>query len=488
MDFFIVGRKQERLLLEQIYMRDDPDFLAVYGRRRVGKTFLLRNFFKNLPCTYFEVTGLKDGTLEEQIQRFLQKLKEAFLEEIPTPAPKTWIEAFQLLTACIRKVHPREKIVLFFDELPWLAVPETKFIQALDHFWNTEWQTRKDLKLITCGSAASWMLENLIHAKGGLHNRLTAVMSLKPFSLQETEEYLLHRNMKFNRRQILELYMAMGGIPHYLNAIDKSLSPAQNINRICFTKNGLLFTEFEDLFSSLFNDSPAHVELVRLIARSRKGIEKKELLKEAKLSTSGGTFKERLAELEEAGFIASFVPYMRRKKGTFYRVIDEYTLFYLHWIEPVVSHLKMSLQDSHYWESKMQSQAWKSWAGYAFEALCLKHIEQMKDALGIRAIAAEIGGWRFRPKDKNEQGVQIDLLIDRADGIINLCEMKYWDGKFVITKNFAEEIQRKILVYKTQMQPRKTILVTMVTPDGVLRNEYTVQVMSSEVTLNDLFS
>lgn len=487
LNFSIVGRKQERTVLGQIYNREDPDFLAVYGRRRVGKTYLIRNFFKNLPCIYLEITGLKDGSRREQIRLFLEKMKTVFSMEIPSPPPKSWLDVFQLLTVCIEKVPLKQKVLLFFDEMPWLAVPKSKFLQALDHFWNTQWQTRKNLKLVVCGSAASWMLKNLVHAKGGLHNRLTAVMSLKPFCLEETEEYLHHRGVHFNRRQILELYMAFGGVPHYLNAIQKQLSPAQNINQIAFTKDGLLFTEFNNLFASLFDDSSAHIELIRLIARSREGIGREELLEKAKHSSSGGRFKNRLVELEEAGFISSFVPYMHRKKGTFYRIVDEYTLFYLQWIEPVANQLKVSLKNSNYWESKMQSQSWKSWSGYAFEAICFKHIEQIKMALGIRAIAAEIGSWRHISRRKKEAGVQIDLLIDRADGIINLCEMKYWDGEFALTKSVAENLERKVEVYKREMRPRKTMLVTMITPDGVRKNEYASRVVASEVTLNDLF-
>ena len=343
----IIGRKNEQILLQNLYGRDDADFLAIYGRRRVGKTHLIRNFFKKLPCIYFEITGLKDGAIREQLKLFpAQKLSLTFSIAIQGRLPKNWLEAFQLLTECIEHIPAQQKIVLFFDELPWLATQKSGFIQALDHFWNTRLSMRKKLKLIVCGSAASWMLDNLIRAKGGLHNRLTSVIALRPFSLYEVEEYLKNRGVQLNRPQILELYMAIGGIPHYLNNIQKNLSPAQNINRMCFNKDGLLFNEFNNLFSSLFDDSPAHVELIRLIARSRYGIDKEKLLEKAKLSSSGGTFKIRLSELEEAGFIASFTPYMHRKKGTFYRIIDEYTLFYLHWIEPTASRLKLSFQSS----------------------------------------------------------------------------------------------------------------------------------------------
>jgi hypothetical protein len=483
----VIGRKQERVLLHQLYMRVDPDFLAIYGRRRVGKTYLIRNFFSHVPCLYFETTGLKNGSLRKQLKLFVDKLISTFSIEIPLEMPKNWLDAFHLLQGCIEKISKKEKVVLFFDELPWLATPKSGFIQALDYYWNTYWSRRQNLKVVVCGSAASWMLENLIRAKGGLHNRLTAVMSLKPFTLAEAEEYLQSRGVQLNRRQVLELYMAMGGIPHYLNAAQSHLSVAQNVNRICFSKDGLLFSEFNILFSSLFDNSSAHIELIRLISSSRYGVDRDTLLSKTKHSSSGGRFKARLSELEEAGFIIGFTPQMNRKKGTFYRIIDEYTLFYLHWIEPVENSLKLSLQNSNYWESKMQSQAWKIWSGYAFEAICFKHIEQIKAALGIRAIASEIESWRHISKKNKGAGAQIDLLINRSDGIIDLCEIKYCQGEYKLTKKDAENLENKIQVYKTESQAQKSVLFVMITPEGIRENAHALRLIADEVVLNDLF-
>ncbi len=482
----IVGRENEKDILHDVFERLGADFLAIYGRRRVGKTYLVRNIFNKLPCVYFETTGLKDGTLKEQLEILKSNIEKAFNLKIKN-TPKTWFEGLNLLTECIEFQSKDRKIVLFFDELPWIATPRSRFIQALDHFWNTRWSTLPNLKLIVCGSAASWMLENLIRAKGGLHNRLTGVIPLKPFTLYETEQYLHYRGARFNHRQILEIYMAMGGIPHYLNGIEKGLSPAQNINKICFNRNGLLFNEFSYLFESLFNDSSTHIELIRIIADARYGIDKEELLAKAKLSSSGGTFKLRLNELEEAGFITSFIPYMNKKKGVFYRVIDEYTLFYLRWIEPLISKLKLTLQHTNYWESRMQSQEWKIWSGYAFEAICLKHIEQIKEALGIRSIVSEIGSWRYVPRNKTEKGAQIDLMIDRADGIINLCEIKYCNGLYTLSKAVAENIESKKQIFQSHLHVDKSILVTMITPVGLKYNEYTSSLVHSDVILEDLF-
>lgn len=487
MKLTIIGRKKEQKLLRSLYEREDPDFLAIYGRRRVGKTYLIRNFFRDLPCTYFEVTGLKDGSLKEQIHLFTEKLDKVFSTNHLENPPKNWLKALYLLTECIEKKPKKEKIILFFDELPWLSSQKSGFLQALDYYWNTNWSSHNNLKLVVCGSAASWMLNNLIRAKGGLHNRLTATVSLKPFTLFEAEEYLKKRGVVLNRRLILDLYMTIGGIPHYLNHVKKNLSPSQNINQMCFTKDGMLFEEFQILFASLFDDSPAHIEIIRIIAGARNGINKLELIKKAKLTSSGGRFTARLNELEEAGFIASFTPQTHKKKGTFYRVIDEFTLFFLNWIEPATNQLKLSLNSSNYWESKMQTHLWKIWSGYAFEAICFKHIEQIKKALGIHAIASEISSWRYVAQKINEEGVQIDLLIDRADGIINLCEMKYCEGDFTITKKIAENLEKKQHVYKSIMNIPKTVFLTMITPHGIRENDHSKRLVIDQVSLNDLY-
>ena len=486
MAMIIIGRQQEKSLLKEIYERNSPDFLAIYGRRRVGKTYLIRNYFSTKNCIYFEITGLKDGSLAQQLKLFTEKFADFFMQGLPLQPPKNWLDAFKLLTSTLKKIPGEQKIILFFDELPWLAAPKSGFIQALDRYWNTEWSLINNMKLIVCGSAASWMLNQLIHAKGGLHNRLTNVIALSPFSLCETAEYLKSKNINLNQKQILELYMIIGGVPHYLNGVTRGLSAAQNINKLCFQKDGILFKEFSKLFSSLFNDSEAHYEIIRIIAKAREGLSRDEILQKSKLSKSGGMFKTRLSELEEAGFIASFTPYGKSNKGTYFRIIDEYILFYLKWIEPIANKLSLVTKNTSYWESKAQTQAWKSWSGYAFEAVCLKHIEQIKFALSIQVIASQIGSWRHIPK-QDESGAQVDLLIDRADGIINLCEIKYCQGLYKLSKKYASELFKKVNIFQTQEKINKTIFITLITPDGAEKNPVFEETIVNEVTLGDLF-
>jgi predicted AAA+ superfamily ATPase len=505
----IIGRQDEQKKLKLLFQRSTPDFIAVYGRQRVGKTYLIRNYFQKQTCLYFEATGIKDASQAQQIKLFVEKISEVFYEGLPLEVPQNWLDAFKLLTEAIMKslAHTplkgkalkksltekaSQKIVLFIDELPWFATPKSGFIQALDYYWNTKWSTIPHFKLIVCGSAASWMLNTLIRAKGGLHNRLTDILPLRPFMLKETREYLLYKGMALSLKQIVDLYMVIGGIPHYLNALDPGCSVSQNLNRMCFQKNGLLFQEFKNLFASLFDSSEAHNELIRIIAKSRQGISREEILEKAKLSSSGGLFAQRLEELEEAGFIASFTPLGNKKKGTFFRVIDEYVFFYLKWIEPVTKRISLSLENESYWESKMQSQPWKIWAGYAFESVCFKHIRQIKKALGLSVVACDIGSWREISKNNsqedNHKGCQIDLMIDRSDGIINLCEIKYHQGQFVFTKKDVNEITQKISVYQRHSGTTKPIHVTLITPEGGYPNDHAKTMVRNEVTLPDLFT
>ncbi len=487
MKYEIVGRKNEVQKLGEILASKEAEFLVLYGRRRVGKTYLIRQFFKAQSCTFFEVTGLKDGDLKTQLQLFTHAVEETFYKgAVKLEQPKRWLDALKMLTGCIKELPEKKKIILFFDELPWLATRKSGILQALDYYWNTQWSKHPNLKLIVCGSAASWMLEKLVYAKGGLYNRITGRMLLLPFTLGETLDYLKYRGMTLNEFQVLELYMAMGGIPHYLKAVSRGLSAAQNIDRICFQPDGALLDEFNHLFASLFDRSDAHLETIQAIARRCTGLSRRQLLKETKGNTSGGTFKKRLLELEKAGFVAAFTPYGYANKGTYYRVIDEYSLFYLSWIQPV--RRRLHRESTGYWQSKSQTQPWKSWAGYAFEAVCIKHINQICYALGIAAVSKEIGSWRHLPTaGKAEPGTQIDLLIDRADGVINICEIKHHNQKFTIDKSYADQLVHKMETFKEQTKTNKQLFLTVITAHGLVRNDYAKGLVANEIILNDLF-
>ena len=481
----IIGREKERQLLQKIYNSKTAELLAVYGRRRVGKTFLIREFFSKKGL-YFELTGFKDGSMSEQLENFASSFGKLFFPDLPIKTPKTWKEAFNLLIAAIKKESKSKKIVLFFDELPWLATKRSKMLQTLDYAWNTELSSLPNVKVILCGSSASWMLDHLINAKGGLHNRLTRIMALEPFTLKETKEFFLSRSLRFNDKQILHLYMVMGGVPHYLKQVERGRSAAQNIDRICFAKDGILRTEFPRLLSSLFDRSDVHYTLVREMALHRYGLSRDELLKRTRLS-SGGTVNKRLAELETAGFIQSFVPYGKKKKNQFFKVTDEYTLFYLTWIQPVLDKGGLFLTKS-YWESKSASPSYKSWAGYAFEAVCFKHVDAIKRALGLSKISCEIGSWRFIPtKGKKETGAQIDLLFDRDDDSVDICEIKFHTGKFAIDKCYAKKLVEKMDLFEEHMKRPKQLFLNLVTAEGLKTNCWSKELVDNELNASIFF-
>jgi AAA+ ATPase superfamily predicted ATPase len=484
MNTLLHGRENEIKILENIWNSKEAEFVAIYGRRRVGKTFLIREVFSSKEI-YFEIAGIKDGKQKEQLDNFIEGFSKTFYKGAPLEKPTTWRAAFELLTKEIEALPRSKKIVIFLDELPWLATRKSHLIQELDHFWNSRWSRLPNLKLIVCGSAASWILENLIHAKGGLHNRITKTILLEPFSLHETKIYLKKRGIHLNDKQLLDIYMVMGGVPHYLRQIQKGKSATQNINELCFHKDGLLYTEFKKLFKSLYDDSDTHLSIIREVAKHRYGIDRTQLLEKIKMQ-SGGTFNKRLSELEEAGFIQKFIPYGRKRKDYYYRIYDEYTLFYLTWIEPF-SQKSAGQTKGIYWPSKSKTSAWYSWAGYAFEQICFKHVENIRIALGLDKIVCEIGNWRYTPpKGQDKAGAQIDLLLDRDDGVISIIEIKYSEGEFVIDKPTAKNLSNKIEVFENNMAKNKQIFLVMVTTVGLKKNMWSEDLVHNVVLLKDI--
>lgn len=477
----IVGRKKEQEILEKAWKSKDPELVAIYGRRRVGKTFLIREFFRSQEA-YFELMGKKDAFLADQLKNFSESFARAFCLQEPLQQPKSWREAFALLTSEMQK-KPSRKQLLFFDELPWLASMKSQFMQALDYFWNTHWSRMPCVKVIVCGSAAGWMLERLIHAKGGLHNRITRIIQLSPFNLQETKAYLSSRKVRLSDKHLLDIYMVMGGIPYYLNGIEASKSVEQNIQETCFTANGLLFTEFQRLFQSLFDSAQIHMRIMREIVRKREGISREDLLSRLG-ATSGGRFNIRLNELEAAGFIRGFVPYRNKKKEQHFRIVDEYSAFYLTWIDPIA---EKGFPQTNYWQACLHGPKWTSWAGYAFECVCLKHLPQILYALGLNSIPSEVGNWRFIPKPRSkEQGAQIDLLFDRHDDALTLCEIKYSAGKYSIDKTYAKELHRKVDTFQEKTKTSKQLFLALITTHGLKKGLWNGDLVANEVTLQDL--
>jgi uncharacterized protein len=481
----IISRYQEQQVLQTVLTKPQAQFMAMYGRRRIGKTHLIRHFFKDKGI-YFELTGLKNGNLKKQLKIFAEAFSKCFYDNIEIAVPRSWADAFRLLTTKIKVHNIKQPIILFLDELSWLATPRSELLETLDHYWNTEWKNIENLKLIVCGSAAAWMLENVIQDKGGLHNRLTSKMLLQPYTLKQTEEFLKAKKMKLSQKNILDIYMVTGGVPYYLEFLNKSLSVEQNIQQLCFTEDAPLKDEFPQIFRSLFDHAHDHVLLIKTIAAKRHGLTREEIIRTTKMS-SGGNLNRKLNELEAAGFIRSYTPLENVKKDRIYRVIDEYSLFYLRWIEPHASSGYAFPQ--HHWHNIGNTSAWNSWAGYSFEGICMKHFHQIQSALHLDRVLAFPSSWRYLPTkgQSDEQGAQIDLLLDRNDDAITICEIKYSTTPYKLEKSAALNLINKVEKFKQITKTKKQIFVALVTTLSVKPSLWLEDTVHQVITLEDLF-
>jgi uncharacterized protein len=469
----LVGREAEKLIIEQMIMSNRSEFLAIYGRRRIGKTYLIDHVCGSKMV--FSMAGLHHANLSEQLQNFtleFQAKTKMFVSK-----PTNWLDAFSLLKQYIEKL-PKGKKVVFIDELPWLSSPKSNFLSSLELFWNSWASKRQDILLVVCGSAASWMIKNIVKNKGGLHNRITQTIRLLPFKLKETEIFLKKNGIQLTKYQITQLYMIMGGVPYYLMAIKKGMSIEQIINALCFSKDGLLRNEFDYIYHSLFDDAEAHLSVIKVLATKSGGLTRAEILKETKLPNAGSTSRV-LEELEESGFIAKNVPILNKNKDSLYRVVDFYTLFYLQFVA------KQKL-NSNTFLSITRLANWPIWLGLAFESICLQHIGEIKNKLGIGGVNTQQASW-VKKGSSIEQGTQIDLLIDRDDAIISVCEMKFSKDAFVIKKEYADALRTKLAVFKDVSKTRKSVFLTFVSTFGVQKNDYAFELVQNEVLLDDLF-
>ena len=473
----IIGREEEKRILSGALNSGEAELIAIYGRRRIGKTFLVRNqFHKEI---VFEITGIHGASLGDQLQNFSTALKDAMKIPVVPAAPANWIEAFRMLNDHLESVIRKKPAVVLFDELPWLSSPKSGFLQAFGHWWNTWASRKKMLKVVICGSAASWIIKHIINDRGGLHNRVTKRIRLVPFTLSEMELFLEHRGISLDRYQKLQLYMALGGIPQYLRQIEKGQSAAQTIDRLCFSKNGMLRTEFDDLYKSLFANARDHEAVVRVLSKKAKGMTRAEIIAACRFTTGGWT-TELFDELEQSGFITKYIPFGRTMRDLVYKLTDEYTLFYLKFMEGVRA------TGSGTWHRLSKSQSYTSWGGFAFEAVCQKHVDAIKKALGISAVYTEVSNWRYVPKE-GAKGAQIDLLLDRADHCINICEIKFSSDEFIIDKKYAAEIDNKARTFAREVKTKKTIFPVMITTYGTSRNQYYTGRIMGEVIMDDLF-
>ena len=472
----IIGREKEQRELLGLLEKEESQFCAVYGRRRVGKTYLIRETFNYQFC--FQHTGVAKGTLRQQLTAFRNSLVAFGMK---CAIPNTWIDAFELLKKLINNA-PTGKKVLFIDELPWMDTPKGNFIGALENFWNG-WATarrEKDIVLIVCGSSTSWISKKLLKDKGGLRGRLTNRIKLVPFTLRECELFAKGANLAFGRKDVLELYMILGGIPYYWSFLKKGLSVAQNVDQLFFSETAQLRDEFEALYFTLFKRSENYLKVIKCLSDGKKsGMTREDILQESKLS-DGGTFTTILEELEECGFIRRFASADTAETNALYQLIDNYTLFHYLCIK------KNDFNDEHYWSNTFTSTSHNTWKGHAFERVCLQHIRQIKAALGISGVQTNVCSWFARGTDKR-RGAQIDLVIQRADDFTDLCEMKHSVNAFNIDKGYAKELQNKLDAYQNLSKDNRTLHLVMVTTNGVVHNSY-YNMVQNEITIDNLFA
>ena len=476
MPTLLIGRKEEQIILQEALLSDRAEMVAVFGRRRVGKTYLIKHTYQEHIA--FELTGLQSLNNAEQLQNFSNQLGIFSQSPLPVKTPTNWLNAFFILASFLDQQPMDKKRVVFLDEVPWLAGNKAAFITGLGWFWNS-WAETRNIVVVICGSAASWMIQKIVNDRGGLHNRITKRVFLYPFTLSETETYLQSHQIFYNRYQILQIYMAMGGIPHYLNEIKAGKSATQNINDICFSKNGFLRDEFSRLYASLFSNSSNHIAAVIALSKSRQGLTRPAVIKNAQLSEGGNTSKT-LEELEQSGFITSYYPFDKRKKDMLYRLTDEYSLFYLRFIE----HNKDSGDET--WNQLSQTQAAKIWWGYAYENTCLKHLPNIKKALGITGVYTQSSTF-FQKGNEEEKGAQIDLILDRNDQIINLFEIKFYNTEFTLSETEANSLRNQMWTFKEKTKTKKHLMIVILTTFGMTHNKYSLGLVENILTMDALF-
>lgn len=472
----LIGRQEEQAILQEALHSNKAEMVAVFGRRRVGKTFLIKQTYQ--AHIAFDLTGLQGATNKEQLQNFSNQLTIFSQSPVPVKTPANWLDAFFMLAKFLDHQPNDKKRVVFFDEVPWLAGTKSGFITGLGWFWNS-WAETRNIVVVICGSAASWMIQKIVNDRGGLHNRITKRVFLAPFTLSETEAYLQSHHVFYNRYQILQVYMAIGGIPHYLNEIKAGKSATQNINDVCFSKNGLLRDEFSRLYAALFANADKHVAVIRALVQSRQGLTRPAIIKNAQLSEGGNT-SGVLEELEQSGFITAYYPFDKRKKEMLYRLTDEYSLFYLRFIE------RNKDSGNETWNQLSQTQAAKVWSGYAYENTCLKHVPNIKKALGISGVYTQSSTF-FQKENDDEKGAQIDLVLDRNDRIINLFEIKFYNTEFTFSEADAKAVRNQMRAFKEKTKTKKQLMIVLLTTFGMEHNKHSLGLVENVLTMDDLF-
>lgn len=478
----VIGREREMAELQQSLESDRSEFVIVYGRRRVGKTYLVDNFF-NYEYDFSFVGGHR-LTKQKQLRNFAKAIKK-YAHLSHQPKYTNWDDAFDALEELMEGLPENKRKVIFIDEMPWIDTPQSEFVDALETFWNSWAARRRDILFVASGSSTSWMMDKLVENQGGLHGRITNNIYVRPFTLHEVELYMKSRGAAWDRYQLLQTYMVIGGIPFYYSLLNVKESLVQNIDRLFFRKNGELRTEFEELYSALFTNAEKYTNVVKVLNGKREGMTREEIEKATGMDKS--VLTTVLRNLERSDFILRYSQYGNKSKGAIYRLVDFYTLFYYRFIH------NFNAQDEEWWSHNFQSPSIESWQGFSFELLCLLHLTQIKKKLGISGIATATSSWRYIPQKKKEEnekiekGTQIDMLIDRGDRIINLCEMKFSIKPYRITDSYEQTLRDRMNIFQERTQTTKSLVYTFVTTFGIA-NGMGRSIVNSEVTMEDLFT
>lgn len=470
----LIARNRERRELERLYDSSRSEFVIVYGRRRIGKTFLVNQLFGDRFT--FTFVGARDQDTSVQLQRFAHQL-QVFSGSPFVPSLGNWNDAFNELRSLIEHLPHDERKVIFFDEMPWIDTPRSSFVDALEYFWNAWAAQRDDILFIACGSATSWMVDKLVKNHGGLHNRITARVYLRPFVLGECEEMLHAMGCHWDRYSIVQCYMAFGGVPFYLSLLQPGQTLAQNIDRLFFEKNAMMREEFEQMFAALFPQADRYLAVVEALAGRREGMLRQEIVEATGIS--GGNLTQVLENLERCDFVVTYAKYKSSVRNSLYRIADPYVLFYFKFVR------NNTTKDAHYWSTHLMSASVLAWQGFSFEMVCQAHLQQIKQALGINGIATNSCSWRHKGSAE-QPGAQIDLLIERGDRAINICEMKFSTEPYTITKSYEQQLRNKMALFRQVTHSTKPLLLTMVTTFGVMPGVHS-GIVQSEVTMDDLF-
>ena len=474
----LIGRAEEIARLDWCMKEERPQLIIVYGRRRVGKTYLINKYYNGR--FDFKLTGIYNTKKEVQLQNFIAELNRQSKSVYPTP--KDWLSAFELLRGYLSSLPENEKHVIFFDEMPWMDTQRSDFLPAFEFFWNDFGCTLKNLVCIVCGSATSWMQKKIAQNKGGLFNRKTCSLYMKPFTLKETEQYLISRDFDWSHYDIAESYMIMGGIPFYLSLLRPDISLSGNIDNLFFRKRSELWDEFDHLYQTLFSNSQQYIKVVETLSQKRGGMTRSELVEKAGMHDNS-LVTEILADLSNSDFIRTSIFFGKKKQETRYQVTDYYSLFYFKFLKDSTG------RDEQFWSHSYDNPAHREWTGLTYELLCKDHVKQIKQKLGISGVLSEESSWFVRPgfEDGAERkGAQIDLLIDRRDHVINICEIKFSDKQFEINKDYQEVLRNKIAAFRDMTETSKSLQLTMITTYGIKQNKYS-NLVGSQVVLDDLF-